>query len=110
MNAGTVDSPRRTDRETVKAFIAEAAPGAVGVSRAARGLDQRAKEAPRARGLTVAVHTPDLEGAVMRWQMMDRNYAQNERNVNDSDMIVAFVVAPDRTSPRGYDPPREACR
>jgi hypothetical protein len=29
--------------------------------------------------------------------MMDRNYAQNERNVNDSDMIVAFV-APERTS------------
>jgi hypothetical protein len=37
-----------------------------------------------------------LEGAVMRWQMMDRYYAQNQRIVNDSEMIVAFV-APERT-------------
>jgi hypothetical protein len=42
------------------------------------------------------VHKPCLDGAVTRWQIADRYYARNQRIVDDSDIIVAFV-APHRT-------------
>jgi hypothetical protein len=92
-----VGSRLRTDREAVEAFIAELAPETVVVTGGAQGPDQWAEEAARARGLAVAVHKPDLDGAVTRWQMADRYYARNQRIVDDSDMIVAFVTA-DRTA------------
>jgi hypothetical protein len=57
-------SRRRTDREAVEAFIAELAPETVVVTGGAQGPDQWAEEAARARGLAVAVHKPDLDGAV----------------------------------------------
>jgi hypothetical protein len=38
------------------------------------------------------VHSPHLEGAVTRWQRADRYYARNQRIVDDSDVIVAFVA------------------
>ena len=96
MRVGVVGSRSRTDREAVDALIAELAHGAVVVSGGAQGPDQWAEEAARARGLAVAVHKPDLVGAVTRWQITDRYYARNQRIVDDSDMLVAFV-APDRT-------------
>jgi hypothetical protein len=40
----------------------------------------------------VVVHKPDLDGAVTRWQIADRYYARNQRIVDDSDVIVAFVA------------------
>ena len=95
MRIAFVGSRRRTDREAVEAFIAELAPGAVVVSGGAQGPDQWAEEAARARGLAVVVHKPDLDGAVTRWQIADRYHARNQRIVDDSEIIVAFV-APDR--------------
>jgi nucleoside 2-deoxyribosyltransferase len=42
------------------------------------------------------VHRPDLGGVHARWQAAERFYARNQRIVDASDFIVAFV-APDRT-------------
>jgi predicted Rossmann fold nucleotide-binding protein DprA/Smf involved in DNA uptake len=95
MRVGIVGSRRRTDRAAVEAFIAELAPGAVVVSGGAQGPDQWAEEAARARGFAVVVHKPDLDGAATRWQIADRYYARNQRIVDDSEIIVAFL-APDR--------------
>jgi predicted Rossmann fold nucleotide-binding protein DprA/Smf involved in DNA uptake len=96
VRVGIVGSRRRTDRERIETYIAQLAPDTVVVTGGARGPDQWAGEAARARGLAVAVHKPDLGGASTRWQMADRYYARNQRIVDDSDLIVAFV-APDRT-------------
>jgi hypothetical protein len=41
------------------------------------------------------VHEPDLEGVHARWEAADRHYARNQKIVDDSDRIIAFV-APDR--------------
>ena len=84
MRIGIVGSRRRTDRGAVEAFIAELTPETVVVTGGAEGPDQWAEEAARARGLVVAVHKPDLDGAVTRWQMADRYYARNQRIVDDS--------------------------
>jgi hypothetical protein len=92
---GIVGSRCRTDREAIEAYIGQLASDTVVVTGGAQGPDQWAEKAARTRGLAVAVHKPDLEGAVTRWQMTDRYYARNQRIVNDSDLIVAFV-APDR--------------
>jgi hypothetical protein len=59
-------------------------------------LTSWAEDEARARGLSVAVHKPDLDTVFSRWEAVDRYYARNQRIVDDSDMIVAFV-APDRT-------------
>jgi hypothetical protein len=61
----------------------------------ARGPDLWAEEAARSRGLAVVAHKPDLEGVRARWEAVDRQYARNQRIVDDSDLIIAFV-APDR--------------
>jgi hypothetical protein len=93
---GIIGSRRRTDREAVESCIAELAPETVVITGGARGPDRWAEEAARARGLTVTVHKPDLQGTRSRWQAADRYHARNLRIVDDSDRIVAFV-APDRT-------------
>ena len=96
MRVGIVGSRRRTDREAVEACISELAAETVVITGAARGPDRWAEEAARARGLVVVVHKPDLDGALTRWQAADRYYARNQRIVDDSDVVIAFV-APDRT-------------
>ena len=96
MRVGIVGSRRRTDRKAVEACISQLAVETVVITGAARGPDRWAEEAARARGLVVVVHKPDLDGALTRWQASDRYYARNQRIVDDSDMIIAFV-APDRT-------------
>ena len=96
MRIGVVGSRRRTDREAVEACIAEFAPETVIVTGGAREPDRWAEQAARRRGLGVVVHKPDLAGAFTRWRAADRYYARNQRIVNDSDRIIAFI-APDRT-------------
>ena len=96
MRIAVVGSRRRTDREAVEACIAELAPGTVVITGGARGPDCWADQAARARGLEVVVHQPDLGGAHARWQAAERFYARNQRIVDDSDRVIAFV-APERT-------------
>jgi hypothetical protein len=96
VRVGIVGSRRRTDREAVDACVAELGPKIVVITGGATGPDRWAEEAARARGLVVVVHKPDLDGSLTRWQAADRYYARNQRIVDDSDMIIAFV-APDRT-------------
>jgi hypothetical protein len=91
-----VGSRRRTDRESVEAYIAELVPGTIVITGGAKGPDHWAEEAARARGLAVEVHEPDLDGAHTRWQAAERFYARNQRIVDEADMVIAFV-APDRT-------------
>jgi hypothetical protein len=95
VRVGIVGSRRRTDREAVDARVAELGPKTVVITGGANGPDRWAEEAARARGLEVVVHRPDLNGALKRWQAADRYYARNQRIVDDSDMVIAFV-APDR--------------
>jgi hypothetical protein len=96
VRVGVVGSRRRTDRETIEAAIAALAPGTVVITGAARGPDSWAEHAARTRGFEVVVHRPDLTGVCARWQAAERFYARNQRIVDDSDLIIAFV-APDRT-------------
>jgi predicted Rossmann fold nucleotide-binding protein DprA/Smf involved in DNA uptake len=96
LRIGIVGSRRRTDREGIETYIAQLAPETVVITGGARGPDRWAEEAARARGLTVTVHKPDLQGTRSRWHAADRYHARNQRIVDDSDRIVAFV-APDRT-------------
>jgi predicted Rossmann fold nucleotide-binding protein DprA/Smf involved in DNA uptake len=96
MRVGVVGSRRRTDRETIEAAIAALAPGTIVITGGARGPDRWAEQAARTRGLEVVVHEPDLDGVRARWEAADRHYARNQRIVDDSDMVIAFV-APDRT-------------
>jgi len=96
VRVGIVGSRRRTDRKAVEACISQLAAETVVITGAARGPDRWAEEAARARGLVIVVHKPDLDGALTRWQASDRYYARNQRIVDDSDMIIAFVT-PDRT-------------
>jgi hypothetical protein len=91
---GIVGSRRRTDREAVEACSRNSRREPSSLPGARK--DQWAEEAVWARGLPVAVHKPELDGALTRWQAADRHYASNQRIVDDSDLIVAFV-APDRT-------------
>jgi cell division ATPase FtsA len=96
MRVGVVGSRRRTDREAVEAYIAELAPGTVVITGGAKGPDQWAEQAARTWGLEVVVHTPNLDGVRAQWQAAERFYARNQRIVEDSDVVIAFV-APDRT-------------
>jgi predicted Rossmann fold nucleotide-binding protein DprA/Smf involved in DNA uptake len=96
MRVGVVGSRRRTDRETIEAAMAALAPGTIVITGGARGPDGWAEQAARTRGLDVILHEPDLDGALTRWQTADRYYARNQRIVDDSDMVIAFM-APDRT-------------
>jgi hypothetical protein len=96
MRVGVVGSRRRTDREAIEACIAEPAPETVVITGGARGPDEWAEQAARARGLEVIVYQPDLNGVRTRWQATERFYARNQRLVDDSDSVIAFA-APDRT-------------
>jgi YspA, cpYpsA-related SLOG family len=96
VRVGIVGSRRRTDRQAVDACVAELGPKTVVITGGANGPDRWAEEAARARGLEVVVYNPDLGGVRTRWQAAERFYARNQRIVDDSDMVIAFV-APDRT-------------
>jgi nucleoside 2-deoxyribosyltransferase len=96
MRVGVVGSRRRTDRETIEAAIAALSPETIVITGGARGPDRWAEQAAWTRGLEVIVHEPDLDGAHTRSQAAERFYARNQRIVDDSDMVIAFV-APDRT-------------
>jgi predicted Rossmann fold nucleotide-binding protein DprA/Smf involved in DNA uptake len=96
VRVGVVGSRRRTDREVVETYIAQLAAGTVVITGGAKGPDQWAEQAARTRGLEVVVHEPDLDGARTRWQAAERFYARNQRIVDGSDLVIAFV-APDRT-------------
>ena len=62
----------------------------------AEGPDRWAEQAARARGIEVVVYLPDLDGVQARWQAAERFYSRNQRIVDNSDMLIAFVM-PDRT-------------
>ena len=47
------------------------------VTGGAKGPDQWAEAAARARGLTVAVHRPDLQGVRVYYQAAQRHYDRN---------------------------------
>jgi hypothetical protein len=96
MRVAVVGSRRRTDREVIEAYIAELAPGTVVITGGATGPDCWAEQAARARALEVVVYQPALDGVRARWQAAERYYARNQRLVDDSDRVIAFV-APDRT-------------
>jgi len=91
-----VGSRRRTDRETIEATLGRLPIGTVVITGAAKGPDRWAEQAARARGLEVVVHRPDLGGVQARWQAAERFYARNQRIVDDSDLVIAFVAS-DRT-------------
>lgn len=68
---------------------------AVIVSGGAAGPDTWAAEAADQRGLAIVVHLPNKAGARTRWEATERFYERNQRIVDDSDALIAFV-APDR--------------
>jgi hypothetical protein len=96
MRVGMVGSRRRTDRETIEAAVYRLPLGTVVVTGAARGPDRWAEQAARTRGFEVVIYRPDLHEVRARWQATERFYTRNQRIVDDSDRIIAFV-APERT-------------
>ena len=52
--------------------------------------------ARRSRNQRPQARTGPQRRALTRWQAADRYYARNQRIVDDSDRVIAFV-APDRT-------------
>jgi len=96
VRVGIVGSRRRTDRETIEGAVGCLSLGTTVITGTARGPDRWAEQAARERGLEVVVHMPDLSGVRARWQAAERFYARNQRIVDDSDLVIAFV-APDRT-------------
>jgi YspA, cpYpsA-related SLOG family len=96
MRIGVVGSRRRTDREAVEACIAELSPETVVVTGGARGPDQWAEAAARARGLAVVVQRPDLQGVKVYYQAAQHHYDRNQRIIDDCDRVIAFVAS-DRT-------------
>ena len=91
-----VGSRRRTDRDTIEAAVGDLPIGTVVITGGATGPDRWAEQAARTREFEVVVHRPDLHGVRARWQAAKRFYALNQRIVDDSDLVIAFV-APDRT-------------
>lgn len=77
--------------EAVRALPA----GSIVVTGGATGPDSWAEEAARTCGLPVVVHLPEPGPAATRWQATERFYARNQRIVDDSDRLIAFV-SPDR--------------
>lgn len=95
MRFGFVGSRRRKDRQAIVAAIVALPPDSVVVSGGAAGPDSWAVDAARQRGLPEPiVHLPE-KGARTRWEATERFYARNQKIVDDSDELVAFV-APDR--------------
>jgi hypothetical protein len=95
MRIAIVGSRRRTDPESVRAYVASLEPTDHVVSGGAAGPDTWATEAAAARGLPVTVHRPNLAGVRNRGEASGRYYARNQAIVDDADVVVAFV-APDR--------------
>lgn len=96
MRYGFVGSRSRLDRQTVIDRVAELPPGSVVVSGGCRGPDKWAEEAAAARGLETAIHLPEAGKSASRWAATEKFYARNQKIVDDSDVLVAFVAA-DRT-------------
>jgi hypothetical protein len=95
MRIAIIGSRRRADREAVVAFVATLSSDDVVVSGGARGPDTWAEEAARARGLSVSIHKPNLDGVRSRGEATRSLFERNQRVVDDCDRVVAFV-APDR--------------
>lgn len=92
---GFVGSRRRRDRETVVDAVARLPEGSVVVSGGAAGPDTWAVDAAAERGLQTIVHLPKRQCGATRWEATEAFYARNQKIVDDSDELVAFV-APDR--------------
>jgi hypothetical protein len=82
--------------DDLAAAIAALLAKTVVITGGARGPDQWVDQASRARCLEVIVYQPDLDGVRARWQLAERFYARNQRLVDDSDRVIAFV-SPDRS-------------
>ena len=95
MRVAIVGSRKRTDRDSVSAFVESLPVEAVVVSGGCEGPDKFAADAARKRGLTVVEHLPDLTGCSQRFEFTKRFYERNQRVVDDSERVAAFV-APDR--------------
>lgn len=93
---GIVGSRRRTDRESVVAYVNSLPDDAEVISGACRGVDTWAVQAAKARGLAWREFPPDLRGCRERWQYTQAYFARNEQIAAACDVLVAFV-APDRT-------------
>lgn len=88
-----VGSRRWDDRSAVVAAVDRLDAGDVVVSGGARGPDTWAVEAARARGLQVAELLPDLKGVRNRGEASRRYHERNQRVVDASDRVIAFVSA-----------------
>jgi len=93
---GIVGSRRRLDRRSVAGFVNGVPSSCLVVSGGCRGVDAWAVEAARARGMQTRELRPQLAGARNYGEISQRYYDRNQRIVEASDVLVAFV-APDRT-------------
>ena len=89
---GIVGSRRRTDRQSVEAFVRALPADAVVISGGAKGPDSWAEAAARARGLGVQVFLPDLDGVRGRGEATRRYYARNQQIVDAATELAAFVA------------------
>lgn len=93
---GIVGSRKRRDRESVIALVAGLPAGTIVVSGGCPdSVDVWAEEAAQARGLETIIHRPAGGPSKTRWEATEKFYARNQKIVDDSDELYAFV-SPDR--------------
>lgn len=85
MKIAIVGSRDFSDLAQVTSYVATLPPDSIVISGGARGVDQQAEEAARARGLQVIVHKPD-------WDKYGRmaGIVRNRLIVEEADTLVAF--------------------
>jgi hypothetical protein len=91
MRLAIIGSRKRTDPETVFAYVRQLPKGTVIVSGGADGPDTWASEAAAERGLECVVHRPDLTGVRSRGEASRRYHERNQRIIDDCDEVLALV-------------------
>ena len=103
MRLAVVGSRAYPRLDLVAQYVAALPDGTVVVSGGAKGVDQVAASAARARGLEVAVHLPD-------WRTYGRaaGMVRNKELVRDADRVVAFWDGASRGTANTVDVARRA--
>lgn len=102
MKIAIVGSRDFPDLAQVTSYVATVPPDSIIISGGARGVDQQAEEAARARGLQVISHKPD-------WEKHGRmaGIVRNRLIVKDADVLVAFWDGQSRGTKSSIDMARE---
>ena len=81
-----------TKFELVEAFLNTLNPNVTIISGGAKGVDTRAIESAKKRGLKTKEYLPDFTDCTSKHQRIKAYYSRNQKVVDSADQIAAFVV------------------